>query len=124
MASPQSSSGAATLAEDPVVAICRQAGVDVDPGVHQCAQLAAGAHRQRYENDRAEGLAVTRSTFLWALARSDATVSSALKRYGVPIGALADTLGIRGRPRPYVDPFELGPDLVRALRSYTAAVAG
>jgi len=85
--------------------------------------LAASAHRGRYAAGRADSQAVNRSTYLWALARSDGAVGDALERSGVTAAGLADELGIADDSQPYGGSFELGADMDRALRSYLASSA-
>src|SRR3954462_10427715 len=101
----------------PVVAICQEAGIPVDPGVHRCAMLAASAHQDRFTSRSADSPAVNRSTFLWALARTDTAVGDALERHGASAGDLAKVLGINADPPPPTGTFGLGDDLVRALRT-------
>ena len=92
--------------------------------MHACAALAAAAHRQRYESNRAEGSAVNRSTFLWALGRLDETVRSALEKNQVGLEDFTGLLGIIGDPEPLTGTFELSADLARAVRSGASAGRG
>lgn len=105
-------------ATDPVVEIITSAGLIADRRVHECALLAAAAHRQRFENQRADERAVNGSTFLWALWRQDETVRTALEQTSVRLTDFETLLGITGNLRPLTDPIELGEDLARALRTF------
>ncbi|MEO7267920.1 MAG: P-loop NTPase fold protein [Knoellia sp.] len=119
--SPGSSSSGSTPygnARDPVVAIIEDAGHEADSQVIECAQLAAAAHAQRAEDGKADGRAVNRSTFLWALGRVDYSVRAALESRGVQLAALQNLLGIRDEPPGLRDAYELAEDLARALRTF------
>jgi hypothetical protein len=119
---PDSSGNMTVEAEtDPVVEILTSAGLIADRRVHECALLAAGAHRQRFEKQRADERAVNRSTFLWALWRLDDTVRAALEQMSVRLTDFETLLGITGNPGPFTEPIELGEDLTRALRTFADA---
>ena len=105
------------VALDPVVAIIEGAGHTVGPGVVECAELAAAAHAQRLADGRADGAAVNRSTFLWAVGRLDMSVRTALQQSGIRLEALENLLGIRVETADGVGPYELADDLSRALRT-------
>ncbi|EAP97903.1 hypothetical protein JNB_13103 [Janibacter sp. HTCC2649] len=108
-------------ARDPVVAIIENAGHEADPRVLEIARLAAAAHAQRLVDRRADGSAVNRSTFLWALARMDDRVRTALERNSVGLGAWQNEIGIRTEQAPHVGPYVLSADLERALRTYVGS---
>ena len=116
------SSGSVTVeaAPDPVVGIITSAGLIADRRVHECSTLAAGAHLQRFEDDRADERVVNRSTLLWALWRLDDTVRDALEQNSLRVEDFEEQLGISGNPPPLTGPFELGKDLTRALRTFVA----
>jgi hypothetical protein len=120
---PSDGSGGVTVGAmaDPVVEIITSAGLIADPQVHECAELAAAAHLQRFENRRADSRAVNRSTFLWALWRLDDAVRTALEQNAGRLVDFERSLGITGSPRPLTGPFELGVDLTRALGSFAVA---
>ena len=103
---PPDGSGSGTTQDesDPVVMIIERAGLTADPEVHECAVFAAAAHLQRYESERADGRALNRSTFLWALAVQDDTVQAALEQNGVRLARFAKLLGISGHPEPDLHP--------------------
>jgi hypothetical protein len=106
-------------APDPVVAIIERAGLTVGPGVAECVALAAGAHAQRYDSEHADRPLVNRSTFLWALARTDGVVRAALTENRVDVDSFGrKELNISGDPVPSTDPYGLDPELTRALETY------
>ena len=103
---------------DPVVAIIEDAGHIAGPGVVECGLWAATAQAQRLRDGRADGPAVNRSTFLWALAQIDASVHKALGQNGIRAEALGSLLGIRAEPDLVSEPYELAHELDRALRTF------
>ncbi|WP_147063445.1 KAP family P-loop NTPase fold protein [Knoellia locipacati] len=105
-------------APDPVVAMIETAGLTVGPGVADSVALAAAAHGQRYSGRRADGPLVNRSTFLWALGRTDDRVRAALAENGITVEALADLLGIGEDLAPSREPYGLDRELTRALTTY------
>ncbi|MFW5473062.1 KAP family P-loop NTPase fold protein [Knoellia sp. CPCC 206450] len=118
-APPPSSSGPPTVdLPDPVAEIIVGAGHRVGPRVLECAQLAAAAHAERHASRRADGPAVNRSTFIWALGRVDVEVRSALDVSGVDIDEWGRELGIAGDGRPTGEPYALAVELDRAIRAF------
>ncbi len=116
---PGSGSASMETAPDPVVAIIERAGLTVGPGVAECVALAAGAHAQRYDSEHADRPLVNRSTFLWALARTDDVVRAALTENRVDVDSFGrEELNISGDPVPSTDPYGLDRELTRALETY------
>ncbi|GAA3620950.1 KAP family P-loop NTPase fold protein [Microlunatus ginsengisoli] len=118
--SSRSSSATAAPPNDPVTDVLTSAGLTVDPRVGDCVLLAAAAHRQRFETKSADGPALNRSTFLWALWWLDGTVRAALDDHGGRIEDFEKLLGVTGNPGPAPDHIELGGELTRALRAFVA----
>ncbi|WP_404386482.1 hypothetical protein LL946_07890 [Knoellia locipacati] len=121
---PGSGNVSTDVALDPVVAIIEGAGHQADPRVVECAAAAAAAHAQRLEDRRADGAAVNRSTFLWALGRGDDMVRAALEQNSVRVEALQNLLGIRAEQRPLTGTYALAEDLERALRNFVEPTRG
>ena len=121
---PPRRSGSATAVspDDPVTEVITGAGLTVDARVHECSQLAASAHRQRFRTRHADAPAVDRSTFLWALWRMDEAVRAALEQNSARLEDFETMLGITANPEPVSDPFQLSRELARALRASTADV--
>lgn len=112
----ESSSPLAETGTDPVVDIIESAGLVAGRGVHDCSELAAAAHHQRYARRRADSSEVNRSTYLWALWQRDETVRTALEGGGGSLEKFEEELGISGEPGPLTGPIELSGELTRALQ--------